>query len=460
MIPESPRHSRSSLTIPSAELAAKALFALDQAKSRGATQAEVEVSQGVGLAISVRKGEVETIEHTRDKGISVTVYVGQRRGNASSTDFASDAITRTVEAALAIARHTGEDDAAGLADPEQLASAPFRDLGLYHPWSLKAEAAIEIAKMTEAAGLAVDPRITNSEGASVSFGESEFVYANSHGFIGGYPGSRASISCALIAEDGHGMQRDYWYTSERNPDRLEAPEAVGRRAAERVLARLSGRKVPTQDAPVLFDATLAGSLVGSLVGAASGGSLYRKSSFLLDKAGESIFPEFVTIEEDPDIREGQASSPFDGEGVRTRKRLIVDRGVLTGYFLGSYTARKLGLTTTGNAGGSHNLTVRPTAGDRAELIRTMGRGLLVTELMGQGTNLVTGDYSRGASGFWVENGEIQYPVEELTIAGNLATMYQGIVGIGSDTLIRGSKRVGSILVDRMTIAGEGADSAE
>lgn len=426
---------------------------LDLARARGASDADVEASASVGQSVNVRLGEVETVEYNRDKGVSVTVYFGQRRGNASSSDLSDDSIVRTVEAACAIARHTAPDEAAGLPEPDRLYRGEAPALDLYHPWSLTVEAAIDLARETEDSARAVDRRITNSEGASVSTWDSEFVYANSRGFLGGYPSSRSSVGCGVIATEGEAMQRDYWYTSERDPARLEAPGAVGRRAGERAIRRLGARRVPTAEVPVLFEAGIASSLLGHFVSAASGSSLYRRSSFLLDSAGKAVFSPLVTVEEDPHRPGGMASAWFDAEGVATSARRVVDAGTLTGYFLATYSARKLGLASTGNAGGSHNLLLVPGPEDFDGLLRQMGRGLVVTELMGQGVNAVTGDYSRGAVGFWVEGGEIAYPVEEVTIAGNLAEMYRAIVGVGRDVLRRGSRWTGSILVERMTVAG-------
>ncbi len=431
-----------------------AAFTLERAKALGATAADVEISTSIGQNVTVRLGEVETIEHNRDKGMGVTVYLGQQRGNASTTDLSRDAIERTVAAALAIAKYTAADEHAGLADAARLARPPFADCDIYHPWVLPVEAAIELCKEIEAAAFAVDKRINNSEGAAVSTYESDFIYANSNGFIGGYPTTRHSTSCTMIAGTDTGMQRDYWYSVARAGDRLESAEAVGRKAGERTVARLNSRRVATGDFPVLFEAPSASGIIGSFVGAVSGSSLYRKSSFLMDSIGQQVFSPLVTIHEDPFLAHGLASGPFDSEGVSTVARDVVKDGVVQGYFLASYSARKLGLQTTGNAGGNHNLIVKPGDLDFAGLLKKMGRGLVVTELMGQGVNNVTGDYSRGAAGFWVEGGEIAYPVEEITIAGNMKDMFKGIVAIGNDVLAQGSKQVGSILIDRMAVAGE------
>jgi len=401
----------------------------------------------------VRCDEVETIEFNRDKGIGISIYAGQRKGYASTSDFSPQALRETVEAALAIARFTAEDDCAGLADAALLAR-DCPDLDLYHPWALTVEDAIATARRCEQAAFDASPLVSNSEGASVSTQEAQFVSANSLGFMGGYPTSRHYISCSVIAGEQDAMQRDDWYTTRRCAAELDDPVLVGRTAAERAVARLGGRKVRTGEYPVLFDASLAGGLLGSLVHAASGGALYRKSSFLIDHLGKRVMPDFVHIAERPHIPRGLGSASFDSDGVATHDRDVVVDGILQGYFLSAYTARKLGMQTTGNAGGSHNLIIRPGELDLAGLLARMGRGLLVTELLGHGINYVTGDYSRGAAGFWVENGRIAYPVEEITIAGNLKDMLAGIVAVGNDVLVRGSKQTGSILVGRMTVAGE------
>jgi PmbA protein len=426
---------------------------LDAAGKAGATAAETEVSQGVGQSVTVRKGEVETIAYNRDKGIAVTVFVGQRRGHASTADFSDEAIRDTVDKAVAIARYTAEDPAAGLADRDRLAH-DWPDLDLYHPWTLDVEEAIELGRETERAALAVDKRLTNSEGATVALGESEFVYANTHGFRGGYRSSRHHIDCAVIGEDAGGMQRDYWYTAARAPEDLQAPADVGRMAGERTTRRLNARRLGTLECPVLFEAPEAADLLGAFVHAVSGGSLYRRSSFLLDSIGTQVFAPLVNLREEPHLLRARGSAPFDNEGVATAPRDVVRDGVVQGYFLGSYSARKLGLATTGNAGGTHNLVVAPGADDLPALMRRMGRGLFVTEQLGQGVNPVTGDYSRGAAGFWIENGEIAYPVEEITIAGNLKDIFRDIVAIGRDVDRRGSRHIGSLLVGRMTVAGQ------
>ena len=426
------------------------------AREKGGTDAAVDISEGSGLSVSVRRGKIETIEQNKDKGMGVTVYIGQKRGNASTSDFSPAAMRATVDAAYNIARFTADDDCAGLAEAELLEMAP-RDLRLCYPWLITTEEAVELAKRAEGAAFDVDARITNSEGGSVYVQQSHFVAANSRGFSGGYPFSRHTLSVAPIAGKGAKMQRDDWYTSVRDASKMASPEAVGRYAAERALARLNARKLDTRTCPVLFEAPLAAGLLGAFVQATSGGALYRKSTFLLDSLGQSVFPKHIQILEDPHLIGEVGSAPFDEEGVRTVRRNVVADGVVQGYFLSTYSARKLGMQTTGNAGGSHNLFMTSSntkrADDFAGMLRKMGRGLLVTELMGQGTNYVTGDYSRGASGFWVEHGVIQYPVEEITIAGNMKDMFQKIVAIGNDTLIRGNKSTGSILIENMVVAG-------
>jgi PmbA protein len=425
---------------------------LAYAKQRGATAASAEVSEGFGQAVTVRHGEVETIEYNRDKGLGITVYIGQQRGNASTSDFSPQAIRDTVDAALSIARYTAKDDCSGLPDADKLARKHI-DLDLYHPWLLPVEDAIALAQECEQAALDTDKRISNSEGATVNVHEAQFITANSLGFIGGYPTSRHSVSCAVIAGKDDAMERDYWYSVARNASEIVEVKQIGRIAAERTVRRLKARQLDTMQVPVIFEASIAASLLGHFVGAVSGGSLYRKSSFLLDKMDQQIFAPHINIQDIPDIPRGLASSPFDDEGVQVQRRTIVEDGVLRGYFLGSYAARKLGLSTTGNAGGNHNLILQSGELDFAGLVKTMSRGLVVTELMGQGVNGVTGDYSRGAAGFWVENGEIQYPVQEITIAGNLKDMYRNIVAVGNDVLVVGSRQSGSILVEGMTVAG-------
>ena len=432
---------------------------LAQARKLGASDAGVEVSEGVGLSVSVRKGEIENVERNRDKSIGVTVYLGQRRGNASTSDFSPKAIEQTVRAAYDIARFTAEDPAAGLPDEQDLAlgEQATRDLDLFHPWAIDAQGAADLAIRCEDAALSTDRRITNSEGAGVSAQQSHFLAGNSRGFRGGYASSRHSMSVAPIAGRGGNMQRDAWYTSMRDPHDLASPEAVGRYAAERALSRLKSRKIRTCECPVLFESTLAAGLLGGYVQATSGGALYRKASFLVDSLGTQVFPEHVDVVEDPFILKGKGSAPFDDEGVLTRARHVVRAGEVQGYFLSSYSARKLGMRTTGHAGGSQNLqlTSRLTqpGDDLDAMLRKLDRGLFVIELMGQGVNYVTGDYSRGAAGFWVEGGKIVHPVHEVTIAGNLRDMLKGIVAVGSDAYTLGSKTIGSVLVERMKVAG-------
>jgi PmbA protein len=426
--------------------------ALKVAKQAGASAAEVDVSFGTGQTVSVRKGETENIEYNRDKGISVTVFFGHKKGYASSSDFSPQAIKDTVEAACNIAKFTAEDPFCGLADANLMAQK-IPDLNLYHPWALTVEEAGELAKRCEAAALAVDQkRITNSEGASVSTSEGQFVYANTHGFSGGYPSSRHSISCSVIAEAAGAMQRDYWYSSARDANDMRTAEYVGQLAGERTVRRLGARAIKTGQYPVLFEAPLASGIISSLVSAISGGNLYRKSSFLLDSLGEKVASSLLNIEELPYLEKGLASSPFDNEGVISTPRTLVENGVLQGYVLSSYSARKLGLQTTGNAGGAHNLVIQHTQQSFADLLKMMGTGLLVTELLGHGLNMVTGDYSRGAAGFWVENGVIAYPVEEITIASNMKDMLSQIIAIADDAIKPSSKQTGSILIEKMTVA--------
>ena len=430
--------------------------AIAHAKKLGATDAGAEASEGLGLSVSVRRGELETVEQSRDKSLGVTVYLGQRRGNASTSDFSRAALESTVQAAYDIARFTAEDPAAGLPDVGDIATEQ-RELDLFHPWAVGSEQAAAMALACERAAFAVDRRITNSEGAGVSAAQSHFFAAHTHGFRGGYASSRHSLSVAPIAGKGDDMQRDYWYSSMRDARALAAPEAVGRYAAERALSRLKSRRLSTRECPVLFESPLAAGLLGHFVQAISGGALYRRTSFLLDSLGQPVFPEHIDVVEDPFVRAGKGSSPFDDEGVRVQARQVVDGGRVQGYFLGTYSARKLGMKTTGNAGGSHNLTLRSRrtrAGDDLDaMLRQLGTGLFVTELMGQGVNYVTGDYSRGASGFWVERGRIAYPVQEITIAGNLRDMFQDIQAVGADAYTLGAKTVGSVLIGRMKLAG-------
>ena len=430
---------------------------LERARALGASQAEVSCSEERGLNVSVRMGEVETVESTRDRGIAVTVYFGTRKGSASTADLHEASLAATVEQACAIARHTEDDPAAGLADAELMArpgaDGRFPDLDTWHPWRLDADEAVDLALACEAAGRQADARVSNSDGASFGSGESLSVYANSHGFVGRERETQHSLGLALIAGQGEGMQRDGWYSIGLARADLEAPAAIGRRAAERTVARLAPRSVPTGEYPVLFASEVARSLVGHLLGAVSGGALYRKASFLIDSVGTRLFPEWLSIDELPLLHHGLRSTAFDGDGVATRDNPLVVDGVLQRYVLGSYSARKLGLQTTANAGGVHNLQVSANAGGLEEMVRGMGRGLLVTELMGQGVNGVTGDYSRGAAGFWVEDGAIAYPVDELTIAGNLRTMFAGIEAVGSQFDPRSHIRIGPVLLGRMTVAG-------
>ncbi|WP_319243090.1 metalloprotease PmbA [uncultured Propionivibrio sp.] len=436
-------------------LQALAQDVLGHARAQGASDCEVDVSEGLGQAVTVRCGAVETVEYNRDKGIGVTVYLGRRKGHASTSDFSPSALRETVEAALAIARYTAEDPCAGLPDAAVLATPGdcTRDLDLYHPWRLDVDGCIDLARRCEQAAFDVSPQVTNSEGATVSIQEGHFVAANSLGFMGGFPTSRHYVSCSVIAGKDDAMQRDDWYSTARNPRSIAAPEAIGDYAARRALARQGARKIPTCKVPVLFEAPLAASLIGNFVHAVSGGSLYRKSSFLLDSLGKPVFSKIVRIREEPHLPGALASSLFDNDGVATRPRIVVDDGVLQGYFLGTYSARKLGLPCTANAGGCHNLIVDGGDLDFEGLLRSMGRGLLVTELLGHGVNYVNGDYSRGAAGYWVENGQIAYPVEEITIAGNLRDMFRQIAAVGNDVLVRGSRQVGSILIEEMKVAG-------
>jgi PmbA protein len=433
--------------------------ALADAKMIGATDASAEVSEGCGLSVSVRNGELENVERNRDKSLGVTVYVGQRRGNASTSDFSEAAIRQTVQAAFDIARFTAEDPFASLPDVADIAPLDqrLRDLDLFFPWAVTSEQAAHIALECEAAAMSTDRRITNSEGAGVSAQQSHFFSAHTQGFRGGYASSRHSLSVSPIAGKGDGMQRDAWYSSMRDPGELASGQAVGRYAAERALSRLHARKIATTECPVLFESPLAAGLVGAFVQAVSGGSLYRKSSFLLNSLGKQVFPKHIDLLEDPFVRRGKGSSPFDSEGVRVRARSVVNAGKVQGYFLSSYSARKLGMQTTGNSGGSHNLVfssrLTQSTDDLDAMLRKLGTGLFVTELMGQGVNYVTGDYSRGASGFWVDKGRIQYPVHEITIAGNMKAMLKGIEAVGADTYNYGAKTVGSILVNRMKVAG-------
>jgi PmbA protein len=428
-----------------------------RARAAGASQAEVAASIDTGLSVNVRLGEVETVEHTRDRGFGLTVYFGQRKGSASTADLHPDSIQATLDQACAIARHTEADPAAGLADASRMATS-FPDLDLWHPWDIDTTGAIELGLAIEDAGRA-HAGISNSDGAVVQAGQSVSVYANSHGFVGRERGTRHSLSLSLITGDEDGMQRDYWYDSVRASGDFMSAKALGDKAAERTLARMGARSLSTRQCPVLFAPELARGLIGHLLGAVSGGSLYRKASFLLDHVGKAVMPGWLNIVERPQLLRGQGSGAFDAEGVATRDSTLIEDGVLARYVLGSYSARKLGLESTGNAGGVHNLIVEAGSADNARddfagLLRRMGTGLLVTEVMGQGVSTVTGDYSRGAAGFWVENGQIAYPVEEITIAANLRDMFVGIVAVGTDVDSRSHILTGSILLDRMTVAGE------
>ncbi len=425
---------------------------LAEAKKRGASSAEAGVSSDTGLSVAVRMGELETVEHTRDNGLAVTVYFGHRKGSASTSDLNAEALRETVQAACNIARYTMEDPCAGLAPEERMASE-IPDLDLYHPWDLSVDAAIRLATTCEQVAIDFDSRIENSEGASLNSNAGLHVYANSHGFVGGFPSTRHSLSCSVIAQQEGAMQRDYWYTLGRAAEDLDSAESVGRTAAKRALARLGARRIATCQVPVVFRADIAASLLRSFVSAVRGSNLYRKASFLVDHLGATVFPEFVRIHENPLLPRGLASSSFDSEGVATLPRDLVRDGVLQGYVLDAYSACKLGMQTTGNAGGVRNLSIESGRQDLADLLRELGTGLLVTELMGQGVNMVTGDYSRGAAGFWVEDGELVHPVEEVTIAGNLKTIFSGLLAVGRDVDRRGSIHSGSWLVDRLTVAG-------
>lgn len=438
------------LTKPGLEQAAE--IALEQAKKLGATAAEVGLSHSKGLSVTVRQREVETLEHNNDTGLGITVFFGQSKASSSTSDLSVAAIHEAVQAACNIARHTQADEAAGLADAELMATA-FPDLSLYHPWDLSVDKAMELATECEAAGLDSDKRISNSEGATVSSHSGKRIYANSHGFIGVTDSSRHSISASLIARDERGMQRDYWYDMARDAADLKAADSVGLKAAQRTLSRLSAGEVKTGTYPVLFAAEVAPSLFGQLIAAIRGSALYRNASFLLDKQGEQIFPSYVHIHEQPHLLKALGSAAFDAEGVATQNRDIIRDGVLQGYVLDSYSARRLGLTTTANAGGVHNLTIDSTTGDDFDtLVKQMDKGIIVTETMGMGVNIVNGDYSQGAAGFWVENGEIRYPVDEFTIASNLQEMFMNLVAVGSDVDVRGNIRCGSVLLEQMMIA--------
>lgn len=425
---------------------------LAEARRQGASACEVAVSAGQGLSTTVRQGEVETVEFNRDQGFGITLYVGQRKGSASTSATGSEAIRETVAAALAIAKHTSEDECAGLADAALMAHE-LPELDLYHPWSITPEQAVEQALLCEAAAFAADARIKNADGTSLNTHQGCRVYGNSHGFVGGYASTRHSLSCVMIAEGEGQMQRDYWYDVNRQGELLADAKGIGQRAAERAVSRLGARPVPTCEVPVLFAAELAGGLFSHLLAAISGGNLYRQSSFLEGALGQRLFPEWLSLDERPHLPRALGSATFDGDGLATYAKPFVEKGELVSYVLGTYSGRKLGLPSTANSGGVHNLFVTHGDEDQQALIRRMGRGLLVTELMGQGLNLVTGDYSRGAAGFWVENGEIQFPVQEVTIAGNLRDMFRQIVAVGRDLERRGNICTGSVLIEKMTVAG-------
>ncbi|NCE92550.1 metalloprotease PmbA [Pseudomonas sp. L13] len=425
---------------------------LAEAKRQGASACEVAVSLEQGLSTSVRQREVETVEFNRDQGFGITLYAGQRKGSASTSASGPEAIRETVAAALAIAKHTSEDESSGLAD-KALMAKEVQDFDLFHAWDITPEQAIELALTCEAAAFDADARIKNADGTTLSTHQGCRVYGNSHGFIGGYASTRHSLSCVMIAEANGQMQRDYWYDVNRQGELLADPASIGLRAAQRAASRLGARPVPTCEVPVLFSAELAGGLFGSFLGAISGGNLYRKSSFLEGAIGQKLFPEWLTIDERPHLMRAMGSSSFDGDGLATYAKPFVEKGELVSYVLGTYAGRKLGLPSTANAGGVHNLFVTHGDEDQAALLRQMGRGLLVTELMGHGLNMVTGDYSRGAAGFWVENGEIQFAVQEVTIAGNMRDMFKQIVAVGNDLELRSNIRTGSVLIERMTVAG-------
>ena len=425
---------------------------LDEARKYGADQAEAAASHDIGLSATARLGDVENLEYTNDRGVGVTIYSGTRKGSASTSDFNPEALREAVAKACSFAKYTAEDQYAGLADRELMASNP-PDLDLAYAWELGSEQAIRLAIECEDAARSFDRRIANSEGATVATNAGVRAYGNSHGFIGSYRKTSHSMSCVVVGETNGHMERDHYYSAARDPADLESAESIGTTAARRTIGRLGARKIKTVKAPVVFAAELARGFIGHAIGAISGGAQYRRSSFLLEAAGEQVFPGFFRIEERPHIPKGLASAPYDAEGVATRDRDIVVDGILQGYVLSSYSARRLGLVTTANAGGAHNLIVPGNAKDQHELLKMMGDGLLVAELIGQGVNGVTGDYSRGAVGYWVENGEIAYPVHEVTIAGNLKELYQNIRAVGRDQDLRGGIRCGSLLVDGMTIAG-------
>jgi PmbA protein len=431
-----------------------AAHAVELARRQGADQAEVGASYEEGLSVTVRMGELESVERQRDRGLAITVYRDKRKGSASTTDFSPASVEETVRKAMSIGSFTAADEYAGLADAELMAHGE-KDLELYHPWEIDVDQATELALRGENAARSLDARIANSEGASVSSGVGQRVYANSHGFVGGYPTSTHSMSCSVLAKSEDSLERDYWYTVSRHPQDLESPESVGEEAARRALQRLNARTLSTRKVPVLYPAELAKGLFGHLVAALRGTAQYRRASFLLDAVGEQVLPSFIEIDEDPWIPRALASAAFDAEGVATSRRRLVEHGVLQGYVLSSYSARRLELKTTGNAGGIHNLLVKPTAGTLADLVKDCNEAFVVGELLGQGVNTVTGDYSRGAAGFWVERGEIVHPVHEVTIAGNLKDLFREIQAVGSDVDVRGTVRCGAVRVDGLTLAGGG-----
>ncbi len=435
------------------ELIEVAQYVLKLAQKKGATSAELDLSESIGQNIQVRLQDIEQIEYQQDQSLDITVYIGQQKGRASTADLSPLAIEQTVQAACDIARYTAQDPYSGLAD-ESLMAKNIPDLDKYHPWHLSTDEAVLLAKQCEQAALDSDTRIQNSDGASVSTGHFQFVYANSHDFCQHQQGTRHSISCSVLAADEQGMERNYWYDLSCDPQVLDTPENIGRIAAMRTVQKLGARSVPTGHYPVLFDTMVSGSLIGHIVGALSGGALYRESSFLLNSLGTQVLPEFVQLREEPHIPRTLGSTYFDNEGVATQSRFIVENGIIQGYFLGSYSARKLGMKSTGNAGGAHNLYLHATHACQVDLLRQMGTGLWVTDLMGQGVNMITGDYSRGAAGFWVENGVVAYPVSGITIANNLNTMLRQVVGIADDSLPHSASKIGSILLESMTVAGE------
>lgn len=436
------------------ELSRLCQTALDMAAAHGATAAEADIGESVGQSVQVRLGNTDQIEYQQDRSLDITVYVGRKKGSAASSDLSETALKAAVRAAIDIARYTGEDPCAGLAEAELMADPPRKDgLESYFAWDIDTATALQLANECEQAALGHDPRIGNSDGAGVQTGHYQSVYGNSHGFLHHRFVSRHGISCAVVAGSGSEMQRDYWFDAARDPDDLQSPAEIGITAARRTVRRLNARRLPTGSYPVVFDSSVSGSLIGHLVGALGGSALYRRTSFLCDSIGSRILPEAFTLREEPHIPKALGSTYYDAEGVATRPRNVIENGIILGYFLGSYSARKLGMQTTANAGGVHNLRLNPSHTGQAELLRDMGSGLLVTELMGQGVNLLTGDYSRGAAGFWVENGVIAYPVEEITIASRLQDMLPNICGVAGDALKRSSNKIGSVWIERMTVAG-------